>query len=344
MIYYTQEEKLKIKSLRESGLTHQEIFEKHFPTRSKDSILSVCKRNRFIMQPHVKFTKEERDTIESMASQGISFVEITKKFPNRGIDGIHGFAARNGFKNNFNQGSRKYTCNKEFWDVPNKVNSYWAGFTAADGHVHHEGETENTYCFIIKLQRKDKEHLNLFKNHSQWSGEVSDGSPVQRQTGVFYYSQIRIHQKEWRGGLEDSFSIFPRKTWNLPLPNIHGELLDCYLAGFLDGDGSYVVSKNTDKIIISATGATTNILEAVNEISNRFDQNKNRVRKIQKVDKYFKCAVAGDTAIKMAHYLMSLPCPHLRRKYDRIRDYLISHPKYNLSLPPYDEHLASLAI
>lgn len=343
--YYTNEEKQQIKSLREQGLTHQEIFENYFPDRSKDSILSVCKRNRFIMQPHEKFTDEEREIVRLAAKNCVPFAKITEQLPNKSVQQIVSFAMRNGFNNKNTQGGRKYTCNKTFWDIPNEINSYWAGFAAADGHVHSEGKTENTYCFILLLQRRDKEHVNLLAKTVSYNGPVKDGSAYLKKYDKHYpNTMLRIHQKEWRAGLEKNFSIFPRKTWNLPVPNLSGHLLDCYLAGFMDGDGSYVICKNMDKIILSATGATTDILQELNKMSNRFDLQKDRVRNLKTVGNHFQYAVAGDTAVRMSHYLMSLPCPHLRRKFDRVRDFLISHPKYELSLPTYDQHMASLSV
>lgn len=340
MKFFTEEEKLKIKSLREEGMTHADIARLHFPDRNKDAIISVCKRNRFIMEPHKKFSQEEREMVKNLTSQGVQFSKIAEMLgTNRKMIQVRSFAMRNGFNNGFTDSCRKFSCNKEFWNIPNHINSYWAGFVAADGHVHYEGK--NSYAFVIQLAIIDESHIKLFAQHCGWNGNLKQSlgtSPLGRK---FKNSRILVHQREWATPLEEIFSIFPRKTWNLPLPKISGELFDCYLAGFLDGDGSYVVCKNNNKIILSATSATTEILEAINEMSKRFDS-KGLTRTLKKVGNHYQYAVAGDTGVKMAHYLMSLPCPHLERKYNRVRDYLLANPQYNLSLPPYEESLAKI--
>lgn len=49
---------------------------------------------------------------------------------------------------------RQYEHNFSFFDEPNMINTYWAGFIAADGYLNDERK-----CLRLLVARKDKKIL-----------------------------------------------------------------------------------------------------------------------------------------------------------------------------------------
>ncbi|MBV6514339.1 MAG: hypothetical protein FMNOHCHN_03958 [Ignavibacteriaceae bacterium] len=286
----------------------------------------------------IPYTQEEEILLRQKCGTNISFKEMEEFFPNRTAFGLQIKARAMGLSNYFQR--RKYNSNKEFWDNFNPVSCYWAGFAAADGNlIDYNGYN----VFSIQLHSSDREHLDLFLKNTSSSNPIKDCIRKNKKLGgnPHFHSKISICEKAWLKGLTENFNIKPRKTWDFEPPKLEGELLACWIAGFIDGDGCYHFSK-LGNFGISASLATEKALQLILDFSEKFPSMTRKTRKVGKVHSYFRLGINGLRAIHMAHYLMSLPCPHMRRKYDYVRNYLLANPQYNLSLPPYEESLAKI--
>ena len=78
-----------------------------------------------------------------------------------------------------------YNKNHDFFTVPNKLNSYWAGFIAADGCV------TGKHILAIKLSEKDKEHLQkiatlLAEDYKVKLISIAKAPTTQRATTLFF--------------------------------------------------------------------------------------------------------------------------------------------------------------
>lgn len=292
----------------------------------------------------IPWTQEEELLLKSKCSTGISFPMISKFFDRRTPYSLQIKAQRMGLTNYYKY--RKYNCNQRFWDSVNPKNSYWAGFVAADGCVRY---TDGTYTLKIELSEIDTHQLERFNFETESEYPVLKLKKKARRESLHesLMCYTYVNDESWASGLENNFGIFPRKTWSLKPPPIKEEFFPYWLCGFLDGDGCYHYDNITNMFSISISLAVSEPLQKILDFAEQFVQEKNKKRKVcsRTAGKYtyFRASISGKSAVYMAHYLMSLPCFHMKRKYEYIKSYLDGpNNKYNLSLPPYDEHLASL--
>lgn len=326
-----------IKDLRLKNVQYKEISKLYLPHRPQGSIEAIAKRFRIASDKPKNWSKEEDEIILGLASQDLDcdYSSLVPLFHNRTASSIkQRFAKLNLTKPFFHN---KYNYDESFWKQKNPTTACIAGFIAADGCVL-DGKSGNDCMLCVSLQERDEQYMKTILS--------AMGSNATVSTIKEKYKKFSIWAPKWKDDLVSIWGITPRKTFTLKPPqDLDRLLMDCYLAGFLDGDGGVSVHKNL--LSINAVGAVPEIMELFLEMSKRFphkSQNKNRERKIRvSMGKYYRFACGGFPAIQMAHYLMSLPCPHLERKYNKVRNYLLANPKYNLSLPPYEEKLAQLA-
>lgn len=134
---------------------------------------------------------------------------------------------------------RLLSYDHNFFKIPNILNSYWAGFIAADGCVH------KTNALSIGLGEKDKYLLDRFKkdigsNHRihKISGKnhtiLGKGCVV----GNTYIFTIGGGKNTFMKDLYNNWNITPQKTHTLQPPNITDpKHIAAYICGYFDGDG-----------------------------------------------------------------------------------------------------------
>lgn len=336
--HFTEQDIEKIKTLKASGLNFKQISE-HFPTRNHGSICRIA-RERGLAELKNLWSGDDDQLLREKIKEGLSHMAAAKFFPDRTWVAVRRRANFLGIKSEYH--FRKYNSNDEFWDVPNEINCYWAGFIAADGCITRSGDKGVGYNLSIALSSVDKEHLARFLLDCGADYPIFDRFNIDKTTGnSLPFSSVNVANIKWKHSLENVFNIFPRKTFSFKIPSLPEKLMRCWMAGYIDGDGTFGISKGYFKI--GAVSAVKDTIDKLFEFVSTFPKEKCKNKgAIPDGPNCFQFAVTGRQAIEASHYLMSLPCPHLRRKYDKVRQYLISHPSYNLSLPPYDEHLASL--
>lgn len=261
---------------------------------------------------------------ELSASLGRTAYGVRQKMDRMGLYNPHKFT--------------KYISNDSFWSVPNPINSYWAGFIAADGCVRKQG---NSYSLMIQLQEEDKGHLEKFLSAC---GSTNIIATYLRPTSIKKdkfgnYCDIRITNNKWQKDLESNFNIFPAKTWNFSPPSLSEGLIPYWVAGFIDGDGCYNRVHN-GHLLITITSAVQSSLDVVFNLFDKYKRQKGakqrNIRKCGKNKQYFNFSVSGHPASEAAMFIMGLPCPHLERKYRKAA--FVLQDKYNISLPPYEEN------
>lgn len=150
----------------------------------------------------------------------------------------------------------KYSCDHDFFSRDNEASFYWAGFLAADGCVFNRG---NSYTLSLNLSEKDLAHLKRFKKDLSFDGIISksvtkhsDKNPkwndsIKRSLTI---SSFKIFQDLKR------FNIQPNKTKSYTFPKwmISHEMVNHFLRGYIDGDGSFYYQKNRDRVCLEVRG------------------------------------------------------------------------------------------
>ncbi len=241
---------------------------------------------------------------------------------------------------------RIYYKNELFFDTPNLVNSYWAGFIVTDGHVKTPTKVTG-YSIVIKLQALDKEHLQKFANDANSNVKIYDTKETfiikcnPKQELKTYYSSILIFRSanKWK---DDLF-----RNWNIPEGNkifvttgpsetLSNENSLAFIAGMIDGDGTIGIShdnryKMQSHLRINFLG-TFKLLNWIKEfliknLNLKFSSN------IRSVKNIFALNISGYNATKLFNILNSLNCPKLERKWKsekiltKIQDWNLKHPE-----------------
>ncbi len=148
------------------------------------------------------------------------------QFLGKSLESVRAKAFRLGIKSNYFD-RITYKVNLGSFSVPNLINSYWAGFLAADAHINH--------TFIrLELSSKDEQHLLKFKNFVQFQGPVYRYKNKKRDSQSIRISSCQKIIKE----LNTNFDISFNKSQDLKFPsNLDTTLVKAFLVGFIDGDG-----------------------------------------------------------------------------------------------------------
>ncbi len=134
---------------------------------------------------------------------------------------------------------RKYKVNDNFFEVPNILNCYWAGFISADGCIFNKHGQD---VLSIALSSIDKNHLKRFIKDIEFEGDIKDycvHKEYNNEKKVFKVSSITITSQKISDDLNKNFNIIPKKSLILLPPNItDNKLIDAFICGYIDGDGS----------------------------------------------------------------------------------------------------------
>lgn len=227
---------------------------------------------------------------------------------------------------------RQYNVNDDFFDEQNIINCYWAGFIAADGCIN--GKKMNKLC--IGLSSKDKQHLELFKKIINFDGPVLNNT-INKNDKEFYASSISITSQKIVNDLYKNFNITPRKSLTLLSPNIKNkELIDAFICGYIDGDGSIVMYKSkTRNIQMSLSISILGTYEMITWIKNRCtDIIGKECGSIQKKDKdnikntYSYTVGDSKNVRELFKHFYNIDVPKLERKWKpEIYEYCINFKK-----------------
>lgn len=231
---------------------------------------------------------------------------------------------------------RIYNVNDNFFEKPDVLNCYWAGFIAADGCII-EGKKQNQLS--IGLAKKDFDHLNLFKNDIDFNGPIKNNyikKIYKNEEKFFESSQLYITSQKISDDLYKNFNITPRKSLTLLPPNLSDtNLIDAFICGYIDGDGSVYLCKNNvrniqDSLVISMLGT----YEIVSWIKERFSQILGKefgsIQKNHNSEKNTYVYSIGQSkgAREIFKHFYNLNVPKLKRKWtDEIYDYCVKYKK-----------------
>jgi hypothetical protein len=272
------------------------------------------------------FWSPEEDQILLMNYGKIPFKQISNFLPGRTRSAVKGRARNLGMKGDVATvmplAVRKYTLNEYYFSMPTPVNSYWAGFIAADGCISPERRS-----IKITLAKKDAEHLAKFTRSIAYNGPISThkGGGFKPQSPCVTLNICGASL--WISDLEKNFSISPRKTFTSKPPvGLDESCRLAFITGYLDGDGSiYLASniyKNTTYRRIGMSFRGTK--EMLNWIRACFDQlvpSSKEAASVSDDGVFPRYIIAGSRAEALLHKLYSINVPRLERKWSLLESF-----------------------
>ena len=251
-----------------------------------------------------KFTIEEEKIIIEEYLNGIGTTTLGKKWNCNSTTIYNILKYYNIPRRSFKEARRNYlnfTLQEDYFEEINtKEKAYWLGFIYADGYI----STTNKYTNYlgISLARKDKEHLEKFKQALKYNGEVKDYEVTQGYKIGSPYSRLLIGSNKLVEDLQ-KWGVVEHKTTKInQLPNI--TFLDDFIRGYIDGDGS--LRKSYADLRICGN------FDFLQEIANHF----NIPYKIIPDKSIFDLCYRVKESHFLENYLYNNACCYLNRKYN----------------------------
>jgi len=219
----------------------------------------------------------------------------------------------------------KYTPNEHYFDELTLENCYYGGFIAADGCIYPRYKQ-----LSFELQIRDYTQLLRFASLTEFGGKVY----LKERPNRGWSAQMYVVCERWVEQLRHHFNIVPKKSLILQPPNLQdvNQIL-AYSIGYVDGDGT--VGKYTNNLqnrtdwFVGASGT----YELLSFIKCAFDDLVPPVGKPASVlgmrrggqlQAYrFIYQIRGKRAEHILSKLVSIDCPHLDRKWNKVREELL---------------------
>ena len=226
-------------------------------------------------------------------------------------------------KNNLTRPKQRQDIDHNYFNkIDTEEKAYWLGFIYADGNISDYTNPKNhKYCLEITLKSDDKSHLELFKKHIGYEGEVTT-----RKVGKYEACRISFSSKELILDLV-KLGCTPRKSLTLkyPLGFIPKHLERHFIRGYFDGDGSvntYNVKECVrPKINLSILG-TEHFLNNMQEVFLReLEVTQGNLYSNETRGEVLEYKKAWKQAMEILHYIYDDSNIYLDRKYSIFKEY-----------------------
>lgn len=197
----------------------------------------------------------------------------------------------------------------DYFSTPNLENSYWAGFIAADGCIL-DGSGHSRKVLMINLKSTDKNHLLNLKG-AIGAGAVNDYNHFDKRPShnkTYYGAKYQLYSDKICNDLGSVFSVHPRKTSKEQPPDLGGDLAYAFIAGYIDGDGSYYNHGASPAISIAGSNELLEWIYKIYGVSDRIPHKRGNLH---------ICGFYGNSALLVRDSFSHLNLPLLERKKNR---------------------------
>lgn len=200
----------------------------------------------------------------------------------------------------------KHTVNVNFFDdVATEEQAYWLGFLFADGSLSKNRIT-------IRLKSGDKLHLELFKQHLNFSGSIVDTVKDTNYKKASEISSIEVNSTDLVRALTVYLPV-GKKSDKIQMPKLKTKLYKHFIRGYFDGDG-FVLKK------LSKVGFCSNItfLESMKDIfsENGLAECKDGYIGNKSGLKYGELVFGKKVSTKIMEWMYTDASIYLKRKHD----------------------------
>lgn len=222
-----------------------------------------------------------------------------------------------------------YTKNDSFFFKANNLNSYWAGFIAADGCI--KMSKNRGPILSIKLHQQDVNLLEEFKSQTKYTGNIN-----YRDYNNSYVDIVIANSYQWTSDLSINFNIIPKKSLVLKPPLISDVDLQLqFIIGLIDGDGSIFFRqyKDNKKYLELSIYGTKEILIWCRDILYNLENDRYKKLSINNIKKHcYSLHYRKNRAYSLLKKLEAVKTPfRLERKWNKIKEYELSPNFYSCS-------------
>ena len=181
------------------------------------------------------------DKIVSLYKSGLTMKEITEKY-----DVCERTIQRKLRKANVRKFTPiKHNIDESVFSIFTPESCYWAGFLAADGSIK-----KNNKTVYLKLKSDDEGHLRKFCKFLKRDENIYRyESRLKGRNNVYYSSVVYFNSQKIVNDLFNNFNITQNKTFTLrPPEKIPPILINHFIRGFMDGDGSVMLKDKIFKL------------------------------------------------------------------------------------------------
>lgn len=200
---------------------------------------------------------------------------------------------------NRSRGNKKYSVNECYFSkIDTEDKAYWLGFLYADGYILEKGK-----ALITGLTLKDLEHIEKFKCDINSTHLIKEAKTTNNY-------QLNIYNTKFSKYLVDKGCV-PRKTYLIEFPIIESDLINHFIRGYFDGDGSISATDKTLQITICCASKT--FLEKLIKFLSDETGVKNKIY-TRKDGLHLYVNASGDDILKIKKYLYKGSKTYLDRK------------------------------
>lgn len=229
----------------------------------------------------------------------------------------------------------KHSCDENFFDIKNECESqfYWAGFIAADGClIHKKSKSLGSFQLQISLAEKDTNHLEKFKNDIGSTAKVAKYLVKNSKRNSEWNDTTKCHLGITSKKIFDDlsrFNITPAKTKTYDMPEwlIQHKMVNHFMRGYFDGDGSFykLTKKNriTPQLYFSIRG-NLSFLDKYRQILNNNCDNIESFGTIRVNSGIGLLEYGGNNICKrLVNYLYNNSNIYLNRKHEIIKELIL---------------------
>jgi hypothetical protein len=284
------------------------------------------------------WTEQEIQLLKELTKSGThSYKHLTSFFPGRAPNSLQNKARELQIKNPYIM--HYYDYNRNYFQVPNFINSMFAGWLAADGCILIRGEYRD---LVWGMSQKDIEFLNIFKKETLYNGIIHKFEKINyfanAKQKILKHCDLRYANiGSMAEDLKVNYSVIPQKTLRLGPPNLKSiELKLAYLIGYINGDGSVSIGANQTGFCIKMISSSYKIIEWCRDLieSLSLPSARNYRPSINYAENIFSYALYGVKAIYLLELLKRVPVPVLDRKWNnpKVLEFIekkkIEHPEW----------------
>lgn len=226
-------------------------------------------------------------------------------------------------KNTNSKKQRLYNVDDNFFETPKLLNCYYAGFIAADGCIDKKYKS-----LSFGLSKKDEIILQNIKDNIKSESIIRD-----YKSHGFDCVGLNILSEKICLDLKNNFNILNKKSLILMPPKLDDiELIDAFIIGYIDGDGSIGLYNCEKQQSMQITILGT--FEMCNWIKERFNNilkkeyssiSKNKSHK----DNTYVLKYSDKSARFIFEHFYNIDLPKLERKWkNEYYEHCINYKKY----------------